>query len=82
LVLLQENLIDQTTNPHVTRIRGAPCKRRMKNGIEIYKTNRIPMQENTSEFNQTKEDNQMHGKITTKMFIMWKIWVLLKKMSK
>jgi hypothetical protein len=58
LVVLQENLIDQTTNHHVTRIRGAPCKRRMKNGIEIYKTNRIPMQENTNEFNQTKEDNQ------------------------
>ena len=43
LVPLQEHLINQTTNPHVTRIRGAPCKRRMKNGMEMFKKIRNPM---------------------------------------
>lgn len=31
---LQEHLITQTTDPHVTRIRGAPSKKRMKGVIE------------------------------------------------
>ena len=43
LVPLQEHLINQTTNPHVTRIHGASCKRRIKNGIEMFKKTRNPM---------------------------------------
>ena len=61
LVPLQEHLINQTTNPHVTRIRGAPCKRRMKNGIEMFKKIRNPMnlmEGNMGETNQTQESNQ------------------------
>jgi len=61
LVPLQEHLINQTTNPHVTRIRGAPCKRRMKNGIEMFKKTRNPMnpmEGSTNETNQTQESNQ------------------------
>ena len=52
LISLQEHLIGQTANPYVTRIRGAPCKRRMKNGMETYKKVRIPMQDSTNEGNQ------------------------------
>ncbi|CAB5309920.1 unnamed protein product [Rhizophagus irregularis] len=35
IVSLQENLINQTTNPYVTKIRGAPSKKRIKSAIEI-----------------------------------------------
>ena len=35
VVALQQHLIDQTTNPHVTKIRGAPCKKRIKSAIEL-----------------------------------------------
>ena len=55
------HLINQTTNPHVTRIRGAPCKRRMKNGMEMFKKIRNPMnlmEGSTNETNQTQESNQ------------------------
>ena len=61
LVPLQEHLINQITNPHVTRIRGAPCKRRMKNGMEMFKKIRNPMnliEGSTNETNQTQESNQ------------------------
>jgi hypothetical protein len=54
LIPLQKHLIDQTNNPQVTKIRGAPCKRRMKNGIEMFKKNRILIEE----VNQTEECNQ------------------------
>ncbi|CAB4423154.1 unnamed protein product [Rhizophagus irregularis] len=35
IVSLQENLINQTTNPYITKIRGAPSKKRIKSAIEI-----------------------------------------------
>jgi hypothetical protein len=35
IISLQQNLIDQTTDPHVTKIRGAPSKKRIKSAIEI-----------------------------------------------
>jgi hypothetical protein len=35
VISLQQHLIDQTTNPHVTKIRGAPCKKRIKSAIEL-----------------------------------------------
>lgn len=37
IVVLQQQLIDQTTDPNVTKIRGAPCKRRLKNSAEVMK---------------------------------------------
>ncbi|PKC70314.1 hypothetical protein RhiirA1_454918 [Rhizophagus irregularis] len=35
IVPLQQCLIDEITEPHVTKIRGAPCKKRIKSAIEI-----------------------------------------------
>ena len=58
LVPLQEHLINQTTNPHVTQIRGVSCKKRMKNGIEMFKKIKNPMEGSINETNQTQEDNQ------------------------
>ena len=58
LIPLQKHLIDQTKNPQVTKIRGAPCKKRMKNGIEMFKKSRILIEESTNEVHQTEEYNQ------------------------
>ena len=53
VVSLQQNLINQTTNPHVTKIRGAPCKKRIKSAIEIsgknHATREITSQTNVQE---------------------------------
>ncbi|CAG8682875.1 16348_t:CDS:2, partial [Funneliformis caledonium] len=38
---LQQRLIAQTTNPHVMKIRGAPCKRRIKGAIEVKKVGEV-----------------------------------------
>ncbi len=38
---LQQRLIAQTTNPHVTKIRGAPCKRRIKGAMEGKKVGEV-----------------------------------------
>ena len=35
IISLQQNLIDQTTDPHVTKIQGASSKKRIKSAIEI-----------------------------------------------
>ena len=45
-------------NPQVTKIRGAPYKKRLKNGIEMFKKTRIIMDESTNKVNQTEECNQ------------------------
>ncbi|KAF0534392.1 protein far1-related sequence 5-like [Gigaspora margarita] len=37
VIPLQQHLIDQLTNPNVTKIRGAPCKKRIKSITEISK---------------------------------------------
>lgn len=37
IIPLQQHLIPQITNPHVTKIRGAPCKKRIKGATEISK---------------------------------------------
>ena len=37
IVPLWQHLIPQITNPHVTKIRGAPCKKRIKGAMEISK---------------------------------------------
>lgn len=37
IVPLQQHLIKQTTNPNVTKIRGAPSKKRLKNAMELSK---------------------------------------------
>jgi hypothetical protein len=44
IVPLQKNLIEKTTNPNVTRIRGAPSKRRLKSALESSKR-KAPVQE-------------------------------------
>jgi len=41
---LQKDLIEQISNPNVTKIRGAPSKKRIKSAIETSKK-RVPMQE-------------------------------------
>src|SRR4051795_7331941 len=41
IVLLQQHLITQTTDPHVTKIRGAPSKKRMKSAMEIQKGKKV-----------------------------------------
>ena len=40
IVPLRQHLIPQITNPHVTKIRGAPCKKRIKGAMEISKGKR------------------------------------------
>ena len=47
---LQRNLIEQVTSPHVTKIRGAPSKKRLKSAVEMSKK-RVPMQEIADESN-------------------------------
>ena len=37
IVLLWKDMIDQITDPNVTKIRETPCKKRMKSAIEISK---------------------------------------------
>ena len=37
IVPLQQHLIKETTNPNVTKIRGAPSKKRLKNAMELSK---------------------------------------------
>ncbi|CAB4384964.1 unnamed protein product [Rhizophagus irregularis] len=37
IILLQKDLIEQITDPHVTKIRGAPSKKRLKSAIEVSK---------------------------------------------
>ncbi|PKB95086.1 hypothetical protein RhiirA5_476309 [Rhizophagus irregularis] len=46
IISLQKDLIDQITDPNVTKIRGAPSKRRLKSVLELSKR-RIPMREVT-----------------------------------
>jgi len=43
-------LIGQITSPHVTKVRGAPSKKRLKSAIEISRK-RVPMQEIADESN-------------------------------
>jgi hypothetical protein len=44
IIPLQRDLIRQISNPNVTKIRGAPSKKRIKSAIEVSKR-RVPMQE-------------------------------------
>ena len=57
IVPLQRHLIGQITNPNVTKIRGAPSKRRLKSAIELSKK-RVPMQENLDEPNNQAAKSQ------------------------
>jgi len=50
IIPLQENLVEQITSPHVTKVRGAPSKRRLKSAMETSKR-RVPMQEIADESN-------------------------------
>lgn len=54
IVPLQEHLINNITNPNVTRIRGAPSKKRIKSAIESSKK-RVAMQE----ISLNKNNNQL-----------------------
>jgi len=55
IVSLQQCLIDETTDPHVTKIRGVPRKKRFKSAIEISKSKSI-MREITSEINNNMQN--------------------------
>jgi hypothetical protein len=50
IVPLQRHLISQITNPNVTKIRGAPSKKRIKGATEASRR-RVPMQEILNEDN-------------------------------
>ncbi|EXX65765.1 hypothetical protein RirG_130120 [Rhizophagus irregularis DAOM 197198w] len=50
IIPLQKDLIEQITDLRVTKIRGAPSKKRLKSAIEVSKK-RIPMQEISDESN-------------------------------
>ena len=54
---LQRHLIDQTTNPNVTKIRGAPSKKRLKGATEVSRR-RVPMQELNEDNNQNAPAKQ------------------------
>ena len=41
VVPLQQHMIAQITNPHITKIRGAPCKKRIKGVMEMSKGKRV-----------------------------------------
>ncbi|RIB16082.1 hypothetical protein C2G38_2038865 [Gigaspora rosea] len=51
---LQQHLIDQTNDPHVTKIRGAPSKKRIQSAIEMLKGKTI-VQEITSQVSNMQE---------------------------
>ena len=53
---MRQQLIDQTTDPYVTKIRGAPCKRRIKSAIEMPARKRV-MREITIQDNVQEPDN-------------------------
>ncbi|PKK58495.1 hypothetical protein RhiirC2_796203, partial [Rhizophagus irregularis] len=55
IVPLQQRLIDEVTDPHVTKIRGAPCKKRIKSTVEISNNKRV-MREITSEINNNVQN--------------------------
>ncbi|CAB5210703.1 unnamed protein product [Rhizophagus irregularis] len=50
IIPLQQHLIGQITNPNVTKIQGAPSKKRLKSAMELSKK-RVPMQENLNDPN-------------------------------
>ncbi|RGB24132.1 hypothetical protein C1646_773510 [Rhizophagus diaphanus] len=52
---LQQYLIDRITEPHVTKIQSAPCKKRIKSTIEISSGKKV-MREITSEINNNIQD--------------------------
>ncbi|RIB06137.1 hypothetical protein C2G38_2047034 [Gigaspora rosea] len=51
IIALQQNLINETNDPHVTKIRGAPNKQRIKSAIEVSKK-KIVMHEITNNNSQ------------------------------
>jgi hypothetical protein len=56
IIPLQQHLINQTTDPNVTKIRGAPCKKRLKSAMEVSKR-KNPICEITSQINIQNTDD-------------------------
>ncbi|CAB4398093.1 unnamed protein product [Rhizophagus irregularis] len=56
VIPLQQQLIDQITDLHVTRIRRAPCKKKIKSTIEMSEKNRA-IREITSQVNVQETDD-------------------------
>ena len=54
MVPLQQHFINETANPNVTKIRGAPCKKRIKNVMELSK-NRGVIQEESSNIHNNNQ---------------------------
>jgi hypothetical protein len=44
IILLQKGLIEQITSPCVTKVRGAPSKKKLRSAMEVSRK-RVPMQE-------------------------------------
>ncbi|RGB40135.1 hypothetical protein C1646_664106 [Rhizophagus diaphanus] len=55
IVPLQQCSINEITEPHVTKIRGVPCKKRIKSAIEILSGKRV-IREITSKINNNIRD--------------------------
>ncbi|RIB18879.1 hypothetical protein C2G38_2183348 [Gigaspora rosea] len=51
---LQQHLIDQTNDPHITKIRGAPSKKRIRSAIKMSKR-KTAVQEITSQVSNMQE---------------------------
>jgi hypothetical protein len=66
VILLHQHLINQTTDPHVTKIKGALTKKRIKSAIEISKGRNV-MGEITNQIN-VQEVNS--GEVTSRS--QWK----------
>jgi len=57
VVPLQQRFINETANPNITKIRGAPCKKRIKNVMEISK-NRGVIQEESSNIHNNNQSGR------------------------
>ncbi|CAG8662539.1 13577_t:CDS:10 [Gigaspora margarita] len=55
IITLNQHLIDQTSDPHVTKIRGAPRKKRIKSAIEMSKMKTV-RQEITNRVNNIENN--------------------------
>ena len=80
VVPLQQYLIDETTDPHVTRIRGAPCKKRIKSAIEASKSKSV-IREITSQINNNnvQDTNETNSKQQCKCLLCGKVGHYQKK---
>ncbi|CAB4388859.1 unnamed protein product [Rhizophagus irregularis] len=81
IVPLQQCLIDEVTDSHVTNIRDASCKKKIKSAIEISNNKRV-MREITSEINNNVQNTNETSWQQRKCLSYGKAGYYQKKMSK